>query len=103
MINVGFSACTAFHLAEYRIPKPLAHVRLCGEGEPAGGSARGGQEGAWTSYEDVRLDDGDFAEIGGAFPDSRVRRGRVGGAPAALFSIPDAVDHALDWMTENRR
>lgn len=61
------------------------------------------QEGAWTAYEDVALDDGDFAEIGRTFPDSRVRRGRVGGAATMLFSLPDAVDHALEWMTENRR
>lgn len=110
MINVGFSACTAFHLAEYRIPKPPLRMYDCvvkvnlpgGPGGPEG-SRGGGPEGAWTSYEDVRLNDGDFAEIGRAFPESRLRRGRVGGAPAVLFSIPDAVDHALGWMTENRR
>ncbi|GLX40975.1 AAC(3) family N-acetyltransferase [Streptomyces roseochromogenus] len=104
MINVGFSSCTAFHLAEYRIPKPPLRMYDCVvKVNLPGGPHGGGQEGAWTSYEDVRLDDGDFAEIGRAFPDSRLRRGRVGGASAALFSIPDAVDHALDWMTENRR
>ncbi|MFD3548325.1 aminoglycoside N(3)-acetyltransferase [Streptomyces sp. NPDC058655] len=100
MINVGFSVCTAFHLAEYRIPKrPLRMYRCVVKVKLPGG--RQGEE--WTAYEDVALDDSDFTEIGGAFPDSRVRRGLVGGAPAMLFSIPEAVDHAFEWMTENRR
>ncbi|MFD3540338.1 aminoglycoside N(3)-acetyltransferase [Streptomyces sp. NPDC058662] len=104
MINVGFSACTAFHLAEYRIPKPPLRMYECVVKVNHPGWRRGRQPGGeWTAYEDVALDDSDFAEIGGAFPDSRVRRGRVGGASALLFSIPDAVDHALEWMTENRR
>ncbi|UQX00473.1 AAC(3) family N-acetyltransferase [Streptomyces sp. RerS4] len=100
MINVGFSACTAFHLAEYRIPKPPLRMYDCVVKVNLPG---GGQGEEWTVYEDVALDDGDFAEIGKTFPAARMRGGRVGGAPATLFSIPDAVDHALDWMTENRR
>ncbi|MCX5197620.1 AAC(3) family N-acetyltransferase [Streptomyces sp. NBC_00249] len=100
MINVGFSACTAFHLAEYRIPKPPLRMYDCVVKVNLPG---GGQGEEWTAYEDVALDDGDFAEIGRTFPDSRMRRGRVGGVSATLFAIPDAVDHALDWMTENRR
>ncbi|MEV7525651.1 AAC(3) family N-acetyltransferase [Streptomyces sp. NPDC091371] len=104
MINVGFSVCSAFHLAEYRIPKPPLRMYECVVKVNLPGGRQGYlQEGEWTAYEDVALDDSDFAEIGGAFPDSRVRRGRVGGASAMLFSLPDAVDHALDWMTENRR
>ncbi|MEU6760586.1 AAC(3) family N-acetyltransferase [Streptomyces sp. NPDC046685] len=103
MINVGFSVCTAFHLAEYRIPKPPLRMYECvvKVNLPGGRQGRWGEE--WTAYEDVALDDGDFAEIGRAFPDSGVRRGRLGDASAMLFSIPDAVDHALEWMTENRR
>ncbi|WP_329194020.1 MULTISPECIES: aminoglycoside N(3)-acetyltransferase [unclassified Streptomyces] len=100
MINVGFSSCTAFHLAEYRIPEPPLRMYDCVVKVNLPGGRRG--EG-WTTYEDVALDDSDFAQIGDAFPDSRLRRGRLGGAGAVLFSIPDAVGHALDWMTENRR
>ncbi|MGW0392002.1 aminoglycoside N(3)-acetyltransferase [Streptomyces sp. NPDC003042] len=104
MINVGFSACTAFHLAEYRIPKPPLRMYDCVVKVNLPEGPQGRQQGEeWTAYEDVSLDDSDFAEIGRAFPESRVRRGRVGGVSAALFPIPDAVDHALDWMTENRR
>ncbi|MFD8144260.1 aminoglycoside N(3)-acetyltransferase [Streptomyces sp. NPDC059708] len=104
MINVGFSSCTAFHLAEYRIPKPPLRMYDCVVKVNLPGGRRGnGHEGEWTRYEDVALDDGDFTEIGRAFPDSLVRRGKVGGVPAVLFSVADAVDHAQAWMTENRR
>nr|WP_308363676.1 MULTISPECIES: AAC(3) family N-acetyltransferase [unclassified Streptomyces] len=108
MINVGFSVCTAFHLAEYRIPKPPLRkyecvVKVNLPGRQQGRQHRRQQGGEWTSFEDVALDDSDFAEIGKSFPDSQMRRGRVGGASAMLFSLPDAVDHALEWMTENRR
>ncbi|MCX4525068.1 AAC(3) family N-acetyltransferase [Streptomyces sp. NBC_01551] len=100
LINVGFSVCTAFHLAEYRIPKPPLRMYECVVKVNLPGAQL--REG-WTAYEDVALDDSDFAEIGRTFPESRVRRGRVGGVSAMLFSLADAVDHALDWMTENRR
>ncbi|MEU8775978.1 AAC(3) family N-acetyltransferase [Streptomyces sp. NPDC048606] len=100
LINVGFSACTAFHLAEYRIPKPPLRMYDC---VVKVNLPEGDQGEEWTAFEDVALDDGDFAEIGAAFPASRMRRGRVAGVPATLFSLADAVDHALDWMTENRR
>ncbi|MEV6951904.1 AAC(3) family N-acetyltransferase [Streptomyces sp. NPDC051183] len=104
MINVGFSVCTAFHLAEYRIPKPPLRMYECVvKVNLPGGQPGQPQAERWTAYEDVALDDSDFAEIGMSFPESRVRRGRVGGVSAVLFSIPDAVDHALEWMTENRR
>ncbi|MEU3726312.1 AAC(3) family N-acetyltransferase [Streptomyces sp. NPDC031705] len=104
MINVGFSACTAFHLAEYRIPKPPLRTYDCvvKVSLPEGPGGRP-HDGKWTTYEDVALDDSDFEEIGRALPESLVRRGRVGGASAVFFSVSHAVDHALAWMTENRR
>lgn len=111
MINVGFSVCTAFHLAEYRIPKPplrmyecVVKVNLPGSsgGQPCHGKEAPKREG-WTAYEDIALDDSDFAEIGRAFPEDRMRRGWIGGASTMLFALPHAVDHALEWMTENRR
>ncbi|MFG2297403.1 aminoglycoside N(3)-acetyltransferase [Streptomyces sp. NPDC048603] len=95
MINVGFSVCTAFHLAEYRIPKPPLRMYACVVNLPGGDQ--------WIEFEDVVLDDSDFALIGKEFPESLVRRGRLGSADTVLFSLHDAVDHALAWMTENRR
>ncbi|MEV7615647.1 AAC(3) family N-acetyltransferase [Streptomyces sp. NPDC089799] len=95
MINVGFEVCTAFHLAEYRIPKPPLRMYACVVNLPGGDQ--------WTEFEDVALDDSDFGQIGKEFPESLVRRGRVGGADTMLFSLHDAVEHALAWMAENRR
>lgn len=107
MINVGFSVCTAFHLAEYRIPKPPLRMYECvvkvnQPGLPGRQPGRPEGEG-WTAYEDIALDDSDFAEIGRALPEDRIHRGRIGGASTMLFALPHAVDHALEWMTENRR
>lgn len=107
MINVGFSVCTAFHRAEYLIPKPPLRMYECVvkvnlPGVPGGQPGRPEGEG-WTAYEDIALDDSDFAEIGRAFPEDRIRRGRIGEASTMLFALPHAVDHALEWMTENRR
>ncbi|MER5763050.1 AAC(3) family N-acetyltransferase [Streptomyces sp. NPDC002082] len=107
MINVGFSVCTAFHLAEYRIPKPPLRMYECvvkvNHPGSSGGQPEGPKREGWTAYEDIALDDSDFAEIGRAFPEDRIRRGRIGGASTMLFALPHAVDHALEWMTENRR
>ncbi|MER5729930.1 AAC(3) family N-acetyltransferase [Streptomyces sp. NPDC002138] len=100
MINVGFSVCTAFHLAEYRIPKPPLRMYACVVKVNLPGRRQGEE---WTAYEDVALDDSDFPEIGRAFPPSELREGRIGGAGAMLFGIPEAVGHAVHWMTENRR
>lgn len=111
MINVGFSVCTAFHLAEYLIPQPPLRMYECVvkvnlPGLPGGhpGEYEGAPRGeGWTAYEDIALDDSDFTEIGRAFPDDQLHRGRIGGVSTMLFALPHAVDHALEWMTENRR
>ncbi|MET3988099.1 AAC(3) family N-acetyltransferase [Streptomyces sp. PvR034] len=100
MINVGFSVCSAFHLAEYRIPKPPLRMYACVVKVNLPGRRQGEE---WTAYEDVALDDSDFAEIGRDFPPSKVRAGQLGGASVKIFGIRDAVDHAVTWMTENRR
>ncbi|MEV7423268.1 MULTISPECIES: aminoglycoside N(3)-acetyltransferase [unclassified Streptomyces] len=95
MINVGFAACTAFHLAEYR---PGAHMRSyrcvvkARDGKPR-----------WVEYEDVALDDRDFEEIGSSFAWGVAQTGQLGGTVTRLFSIKDAVAHAESWMTEKRR
>ncbi|MGW2560275.1 aminoglycoside N(3)-acetyltransferase [Streptomyces sp. NPDC001514] len=96
MINVGFSVCTAFHLAEYRIGAPKRRYRCV---------VRGADGPEWTEYEDTALDDSDFGIIGDAFDaieGNREQKGQLGRTAARLFSIRDAVDHAVAWMTEKR-
>ncbi|MFK4226901.1 aminoglycoside N(3)-acetyltransferase [Streptomyces sp. NPDC019890] len=94
MINVDFSVCTAFHLAEYRTGSPLRTYR-CVVQRPDGGRQ-------WTQYEDVELNDSDFDVIGDAFAWGMEQKGQLGGRPARLFAIKEAVDHAVSWMTEKR-
>ena len=94
MINVDFAVCTSFHLAEYRTGAPLRTYR-CVVQRPGGGKE-------WTEYTDVELDDSDFDAIGAAFTWGMEQKGQLGGRPARLFSIKDAVDHAVSWMTEKR-
>ncbi|MGW1886350.1 aminoglycoside N(3)-acetyltransferase [Streptomyces sp. NPDC001970] len=96
LINVGFAVCTAFHLAEYRTGAPARRYRCV---------VRGTDGPEWTEYEDVTLDDGDFGVIGDAFEaidENRGQKGQLGRTAARLFSIRDAVDHAVAWMTEKR-
>ncbi|MEU6368276.1 AAC(3) family N-acetyltransferase [Streptomyces sp. NPDC046931] len=96
LLGVGFASCTAFHLAEYRMPeKPMQEyhcvIRVRGER-------------TWWSYTDVALDDSDFAVLGASFEESGapIGTGRAGRADARVFGVRDAVDHAVAWMSSHR-
>ncbi|GAA3369516.1 AAC(3) family N-acetyltransferase [Streptomyces sannanensis] len=95
MINTGFAVCTAFHLAEYRIPSTGRRQYRC--------VVRENGKPFWYAYMDAELDDGDFEAIGADFSPVLLTEGQLGGTRAKLFSIKDAVDHAVVWMTEKRR
>jgi aminoglycoside 3-N-acetyltransferase len=96
LVGVGFATCTAFHLAEYRLPgeRPVRHYH-CFTGQ---GSRRDAHE-----FTSIDLDDSDFgllgAEMEAAVP---VRRGLVGAAQCRLVSLRPAVDFAVGWL-ETRR
>ncbi|MEV7344399.1 AAC(3) family N-acetyltransferase [Streptomyces sp. NPDC093544] len=98
LLGVGFNRCTAFHLGEYRVDSPPHRsyrcvVRLAGRRQ-------------WWEYDDVALDDSDFATLGAEFEratlGSAVRTGTVGAARCRLVSLVDAVDHARGWFPEHR-
>jgi aminoglycoside 3-N-acetyltransferase len=97
LLGVGFAQATAFHLAEYRQPDPARRTYACAVRTPDGGRR-------WIEYEDVVLDDHDFARLGHSFEreTDAVVVGQVGAAPCRLFSIPDAVAYAGKWFTQNR-
>ncbi|WP_017573050.1 aminoglycoside N(3)-acetyltransferase [Nocardiopsis halotolerans] len=96
LLGAGFDACTAFHLAEYRIPGPRLEECGCAVLTPDGGRE-------WTTFSDVFLDEADFARLGADFEDTgAVTSGPVGEATARLFSLPGAVAFAASWMTVNR-
>ncbi|MEU0133274.1 AAC(3) family N-acetyltransferase [Streptomyces sp. NPDC006296] len=97
LLGTGFDRCTAFHLAEYRRPSPPRRRYRCVV------AADGGRR--WWEYEDVALDDGDFARLGDDFARARtgaVASGRVGAAPSRLFPLRSAVDFATGWLAEHR-
>jgi aminoglycoside 3-N-acetyltransferase len=93
LLGVSYDVCTVFHLAEYRYaarPKRRYECRIAGW--PGDG---------WTSFDDIDLDDSEFASIGTAWEAAGgpVRVGQVGGAEARLFAIRDAVQRAQAWLT----
>jgi aminoglycoside 3-N-acetyltransferase len=95
LLGVGFAVCTAFHLAEYRLPDPPLRDYSCAVSGPTGRQ--------WITYTDVALIDYDFPQLGAAFESSgAVTVGRVGDAASRLFPLRAATDYAGRWMAEHR-
>ncbi|MEU6244761.1 AAC(3) family N-acetyltransferase [Streptomyces sp. NPDC047024] len=90
LLGAGYDSCTAFHLAEYRVPAPLVPV---GRPGPAG----------WETVTEVSISSDRFDELGHDFERDRpVVRGRVGAAEARLFPLADAVSYAERWLPVHR-
>ncbi|MEV7339861.1 AAC(3) family N-acetyltransferase [Streptomyces sp. NPDC093544] len=90
LLGAGYDACTAFHLAEYRIPAPLVRV-----GRPAAGG--------WEEVTEVSITSERFDELGSDFERDRpVVRGKVGAADTRLFPVADAVAYAERWLALHR-
>lgn len=93
LLGVGFEKCTAFHLAEHRIP---------GYPKTREGSRIWNSDGRaeWVFCDTIKLDDGSsFAKIGQALEDEgRVTRGRIGAASSALLSLSEGVRYAQRWL-----
>ncbi|MDG4808493.1 AAC(3) family N-acetyltransferase [Micromonospora sp. WMMD1120] len=96
LLGLGYEACSALHLAEYRLPVPPPErdyrcFRLVAGRRVA------------LDFRALDLDDSDFPMVGAALDDTPiVRRGRVGRADARLLPARAAVDFAVDWFTTNR-
>lgn len=94
-LGTGHANNTSFHLGEYRLPDPpmtTAHAPIVRNGVRE-----------WTSYQDVKIDDSDFPEIGKAFEkENGICFGKVGNADCRLFSVRAAVDFAQAWIAGNR-
>ncbi|NEB08116.1 AAC(3) family N-acetyltransferase [Streptomyces coelicoflavus] len=90
LLGAGYDSCTAFHLAEYRIPAPMVEV---GRPGPVG----------WERVREVSITSDRFGELGHDFERDRpVVRGRVGAADVRLFPLPDAVAYAERWLPLHR-
>ncbi|XMN11589.1 aminoglycoside N(3)-acetyltransferase [Streptomyces griseobrunneus] len=99
LLGTGFDTCTAFHLGEYRRPGPPFRRYRCVV------APRGVRQ--WWEYEDVALDDGDFAALGAAFEESAgpgdFTTAPIGSAPCRLVRLRAAVDFATEWLTDHRQ
>lgn len=95
-LGTGYATCTAFHLAEYRLPaSPRTNC-----GAPVRSSSG---ERVWAEFTDVALDEEDFPRIGADFEaQAPVTVGTVGAATARLFPMAEAVDFAAAWMRRHR-
>ena len=94
LLGAGFDSCTAFHLAEYRIPAPQVDVSF---------AVTTPQGRRWSTVRDTTITDDRFDDLGAAFEKERpVLRGRVGAAEARLFSLADAVAFAEVWLARHR-
>lgn len=99
LLGVGYSVCTAFHLAEYHVPyPPPVQEYRCFTAEEGGRA-----EHTFTA---VALDDRDFGQVGAEMeansPDG-LRKGRVGSGTARVVSMRAAVDFGVTWMAAHRR
>jgi aminoglycoside 3-N-acetyltransferase len=96
LLGVGYRACTAFHLAEYRYTKtPPMRAYSCLV--MVEGIRR------WMRYDDVVLDDGEFEDIGKSLEDKiSVPTRAVGKAQSRLLPLRSVVDFATGWLQDNR-
>lgn len=93
LLRVGFEACSAFHLAEYRMsPPPPRRTYRCVVGD----------KGNWVSYEDLALDDSDFAAAGDRLPDGLLTRAQWRGKPVTLFGMRAVVDQVSGHLSRTR-
>ncbi|MEU8130761.1 AAC(3) family N-acetyltransferase [Micromonospora sp. NPDC049049] len=96
LLGLGYEACTALHLAEYRLPAPPPErdyhcFRLID-----GRRVR-------LDFRALDLDDRDFPQVGAALDETPlVRHGRVGRADARLLPARATVDFATAWFATNR-
>jgi aminoglycoside 3-N-acetyltransferase len=102
LLGVSYSACTAFHLAEYRLPGvPPRRLYNCFTAE--------GQRRVEHQFTDVDLDDSDFEQLGLELESAAVQkslpglqRGQVGAAACKLLALRMAVDFAYSWLAVHR-
>jgi aminoglycoside 3-N-acetyltransferase len=96
LLGVGYSSCTALHLAEYRLLRPPVRRYRCFV------DVHGHRER--RDFDAVDLNAGDFNDIGRDLDrEPFVRSAQVGSAVARLIPVRKAVDFAIGWMATRRR
>ena len=96
LLGVGFIRCTTFHHAEYSVEATLTNSPLA----PIPNAARDAIE--WRPTKEICfIDDDTITRLGASFESARdVTVGPVGSAEARLFSVREAVDHGVEWLTQ---
>jgi aminoglycoside 3-N-acetyltransferase len=96
LLGVGFERCTAFHLAEYRLPCPPIVRNSAAVVTPVGR--------VWLEFDGVALDSADFGPLGADLQSETrlVTTGEVGTAPSRLLRLRPAVRYAQRWMRFHR-
>ena len=91
LLGVGYAACTALHLSEYRLPgERPRRVYRCFTIEEGVRRER--------EFVDVDLTDSDFETVGARVDQEPfIRRGRVGAADCRLIPVQNIVDFAVAW------
>jgi aminoglycoside 3-N-acetyltransferase len=96
LLGVGFDRCTAFHLAEYRLPNPPIMANSAAVATPIGRT--------WMQFPGVALDSADFAALGADLQarTDLVTAGVVGAAATRLLPLPADVAYAQGWLSVHR-
>lgn len=96
LLGVGFDRCTTFHLPESRLPDLPTQTFSAPMATPDGRRR--------VTYEAVRLNAGDFAELGADFErhTDSVALGSVGAATTRMFTMEAAIGYAAKWLEANR-
>jgi aminoglycoside 3-N-acetyltransferase len=90
LLGVGYAVCTAFHLAEYRLPRLRLRSYRCFVIEDGMRRER--------AFQAVDCTDSDFEELGEVLDrEPFVHRGQVGAADCRLLPVRAAVDFAVTW------
>ncbi len=92
LLGVGWDRCTAFHLAEYRLPGAAMYDNGCSVATETGR--------AWVTYRTTRLSAHDFGALGAAYERQRdeVTVYPIGQTQARLAPIDTAISFAGKWL-----
>ncbi|AUG79176.1 Putative aminoglycoside 3-N-acetyltransferase [Kitasatospora sp. MMS16-BH015] len=97
LVGIPVWCCTAFHLAEYRLP---------GQGTQRYGCVVTDSRGLrqWVHFDAPKLEDEHFVRMGEALAQdiAGLIRGRLGEADCFLLAIPEGVDACTAWLGRER-
>lgn len=97
LLGVDHANNTSLHLAEQRATWTGKRTHLEGAPMMVSGARR------WVTWDDLDVDDDDFARLGEDFAAAgHERSGPVGSGVGRLFSQRTVVDFAVAWMTTHR-